>query len=205
LIEDNLKQVRKLVELDMDSLSIGKKIKHKMMATATWCTIPGFLCLSKLSSAMWLVGLLLSFLHANLFEFFFHRYYHNPKSWRFQAHAEHHVTQLAPNEAEHVTLFGASPLGILGLFAANSAPWLFTPIWPAVLVGFGIYLMLTEEIHWRAHLGGWIPAAFRKHHLGHHEFPPKNYNVWLPLGDWLFAINMSVEGAETTPAGRPQT
>ena len=31
MIEDNLKQVRKLVELDMDSLSIGKKIKHKMI------------------------------------------------------------------------------------------------------------------------------------------------------------------------------
>lgn len=169
-----------------DSLSIGKKIKRQMMATVLWCMLPGLLCSTKLSAAVWIVGLLLSFLYANIFEFFFHRWYHNPQSPRFKAHAEHHVTQFKENEPEHVTPFGGSPLGIMCLFGANIAPWLFTRLWPTVLVGFGCYIFLTEEIHWRAHLGGWIPEAFRRHHLGHHESPPKSFNVWLPLGDWLF-------------------
>lgn len=169
-----------------DSLQIGRKIKHQMMATTLWCMIPGFLCLSKLSLIVVFMGLLFSFLHANIFEFFFHRWYHDPKSPRFKSHAEHHTTQFTETEAEHVTLFGGSPLGIMTLFAVNIAPWLFVRIWPSILLGFGLYLLLTEEIHWRAHLGGWLPEAWRKHHLGHHEFPPKSFNVWLPIGDWLF-------------------
>jgi hypothetical protein len=170
----------------MDSLTIGRALKRKMTATTSWCMLPGFLCGLKFSPLAWIVGLVFALLHANIFEFLFHRWYHNPKSFRFQAHAEHHVTQFRPNEAEHVALFGGSPLGIMALLAVNIFPWLFTPIWPAVLVGFGAYILLTEEIHWRVHLGGWVPDAFRKHHLAHHEVPPRCYNIWMPLGDWLF-------------------
>ena len=169
--------------VDFCSASLSKR---KMAAATLWCMVPGLLCGLKLSPIMWLLGLVFAFLHANIFEFFFHKAYHDPKFFRFQAHAQHHVTQFRENEAEKVALFSGSPLGIMGLLAFNIFPWLFSPIWPSVLVGFGIYLILTEEIRWRVHLGGgWIPEAFRRHHLGHHEFPPKNFNVWLPLGDWL--------------------
>jgi hypothetical protein len=106
----------------MDSLTIGKRLKRKMVAATLWCMVPGLLCGLKLSPIMWLLGLVFAFIHANIFEFFFHKAYHDPKFFRFQAHAQHHVTQFRENEAEKVALFSGSPLGIMGLLAFNIFP-----------------------------------------------------------------------------------
>jgi hypothetical protein len=67
-------------------------------------------------------------------------------------------------EAEHVNLAG-SPLWVSLLFAVNLIPAAVVDlvfrflIAPGVLLAFTIYLIVTEEFHWRIHLGDWLPPA----------------------------------------------
>ena len=56
---------------------------------------------------------------------------------------------------------------------------------PAALLG---KLFPTSPVHWRIHMGGWLPSWLRfgrEHHLIHHDRPAGRYNVFLPLFDWL--------------------
>ena len=58
-----------------------------------------------------------------------------------------------------------------------------------VFVAWSIYLIVTEEIHWRIHMNGWLPPGLglaRAYHLSHHDVPNSRYNVFLPLFDFLF-------------------
>jgi hypothetical protein len=46
-----------------------------------------------------------------------------------------------------------------------------------------------EEIHWRIHLGGWLPVGLnwtRQYHLAHHDIPSGRFNVFFPVFDLLF-------------------
>jgi sterol desaturase/sphingolipid hydroxylase (fatty acid hydroxylase superfamily) len=57
-----------------------------------------------------------------------------------------------------------------------------------VFVGFSVYFILLEEIHWRIHLGEWLPpglGAARDYHLAHHDRPDARFNIFLPLWDIL--------------------
>ena len=57
-----------------------------------------------------------------------------------------------------------------------------------ILVGWSIYIMLAEEIHWRIHMQGWLPPGLRfarAYHMSHHDIPNSRYNVFLPLFDLL--------------------
>jgi sterol desaturase/sphingolipid hydroxylase (fatty acid hydroxylase superfamily) len=59
---------------------------------------------------------------------------------------------------------------------------------PGMLVMFSLYFVLTEEIHWRFHLGGWLPRwlqAARERHYVHHERPDGSFNIFLPVFDRL--------------------
>jgi len=39
-----------------------------------------------------------------------------------------------------------------------------------VLVNFSLYFILTEEIHWRFHMGGCLPSWLsRVRHMAHHD------------------------------------
>jgi hypothetical protein len=61
-----------------------------------------------------------------------------------------------------------------------------------MFAGFTIYFIAYEEIHWRFHLGGWLPGwlrAARNHHMLHHGSFEGRYNVFLPIFDWLFHRN----------------
>jgi hypothetical protein len=52
-----------------------------------------------------------------------------------------------------------------------------------------VYVILTEEIHWRIHMNAWLPPGFqlaRAYHMSHHDIPNSRYNVFLPLFDFLF-------------------
>jgi len=157
--------------------------RFKMLSAILACMLPALFFLRGLSWMSWLIGLPFALVYANIFEFWFHRWYHEPKSPLFKNHRDHHIHASDP---EHVDLFGGSFRGIAGLIAANIAPFVWLKSWPVILIGFGSYLVLTEEIHRRAHLGGWIPESFRRYHLAHHEVPVNKFNIWLPLGDWLF-------------------
>lgn len=66
-------------------------------------------------------------------------------------------------------------------------------------MAFAAYYLAAEEMHWRIHLGGWLPPglrALREYHLAHHDRPDARFNVFLPLFDWLFGTN---GGAATLP------
>ena len=150
----------------------------------------------------WLAGLGVGLLYANAYEYFFHRFLlHRPGSRLTAEHMRHHETVGLAEEALYVNFFGRPWIVVL-VFAVNSLPfiageWLLqVGIAPGVLVGFVVYFLASEEIHWRFHVGGWpgqgrdrLAAwlnATRAHHLIHHGRNDGRFNVFLPLWDWLF-------------------
>jgi hypothetical protein len=41
-----------------------------------------------------------------------------------------------------------------------------------------VYVIAVEEVHWRIHIGGWLPSwlhSGREHHLIHHDRPTGRY------------------------------
>jgi len=139
-------------------------------------------------------GFVLGFLYANGFEYCLHRFIlHGRRGFFRQEHIVHHATLSSPEIARYVN-FSSNPWGVVGLFLANAAPflfmqWYFHNVWTAgVFVGFAIYYVAFEEIHWRMHMGGWLPKWLRpaaRHHLLHHAQESAGFNVFLPIFDWL--------------------
>jgi len=146
----------------------------------------------------WFLGLCLGLLWGNAFEYAYHRWLlHRPRSAFGKGHLEHHANVGTPKEPEHVSL-GKSPLHIFFLFAANGilvivVDFLFDlRIAAGIFVGWSAYLITAEEIHWRIHLGGWLPRGLRfarAYHMSHHDLPNANYNVFLPIFDLLCGSN----------------
>ena len=148
---------------------------------------------------------------ANAFEYFYHRYLlHHTRGALGKGHILHHITSGKENEVEHLT-FGESPLYVMLLFSTNGSPmaladllWGFA-LGPGILLGFTAYFIAVEEIHWRIHLGSWLPPglrAARAYHLDHHDIPEGRYNVFCPLFDLLLGTAKSTSAA--TPAPRPR-
>jgi hypothetical protein len=145
--------------------------------------------------ARWLAGFLIGLVWANGFEYAYHRFVlHLPGSLVARGHLLHHATTGTSTEAKDVN-FGGSPLWVVLMFAANGAPVVAADLLfklgvaPGVLLGFAAYFIAVEEIHWRFHLGGWLPPGLRSvkaYHLAHHDRPDVRFNVFLPLFDWLF-------------------
>jgi hypothetical protein len=97
-------------------------------------------------------------------------------------------------EPEHVSL-GRRPFHIALLFASNGIVviafdlMLGFRVTPGIFVGWTVYLVAAEEIHWRIHMNGWLPPGLRfarAYHMSHHEVPNTRYNVFLPFCDVLF-------------------
>ncbi|MFQ5663413.1 MAG: sterol desaturase family protein [Terriglobia bacterium] len=179
------------------ALDRGHTIKRVTALTAVLCggvpaTILGVWFPSE--PEKWLVGFLVGLVWANGFEYAYHRFLlHLARSFFARRHLLHHGTTGTPAEAEHVNL-GGSPVWIALLFAANGAPVVAADVLfglgvaPAMLVAFVAYFVGVEEIHWRIHLGGWLPPGLRSaraRHLAHHQRPNAHFNVFLPLFDWL--------------------
>ncbi len=78
--------------------------------------------------------------------------------------------------------------------------WIFKNGWVAgVFVSFALYYMAFEEIHWRSHMGGWLPAWLvpaARHHLRHHADDRGRFNVFLPMFDWI-VLQLSGSSPET--------
>src|SRR5579864_9650146 len=111
----------------------------------------------------WLIGIAIGLVWGNAFEYAYHRWLlHWPQSSFGKGHLEHHMNVDTPEEPEHVTL-GRSPLHIIPLFLSNGLlvitldRLLDLRITSGILVGWTIYLIAAEEIHWRIHLQGWLP------------------------------------------------
>jgi hypothetical protein len=141
-------------------------------------------------------GLGFGFFYANGFEYCLHRFVlHSGRGLFFDQHMVHHTT-LAEPEAPRYVNFSRNPLGVVALFIANGVPflvaqWIFYNTWTAgVFASFAIYYIAFEEIHWRTHMGGWLPRWLHgaaRHHMLHHARDTGCFNVFFPLFDWLMA------------------
>ena len=140
-------------------------------------------------------GFLAAVLYANAFEYVLHRFaLHWGEGFLVQRHGLHHHTAGGPEEPRYVN-FATSPWVVVLVFILNAVPvWALESLSHAALgvgifAGFTLYFIAYEEIHWRFHLGGWLPGwmrAARQHHMLHHGGFEGRYNVFLPIVDWIF-------------------
>lgn len=139
-------------------------------------------------------GVVVGFIYANGFEYCLHRFLlHSGRGIFARQHIVHHATLNSPEAARYVN-FSSNPWGVVVLFFANAIPflfiaWIFRNGWVAgVFASFAAYYVAFEEIHWRSHMGGWLPRWLRpaaRHHLMHHAHDSGRFNVFLPLFDRL--------------------
>lgn len=140
-------------------------------------------------------GFLAGVLYANGFEYVLHRFLlHWGVGFLVQRHGLHHNTAGAAEEPRYVN-FATSPWVVVLVFALNALPimalelFLHVGLGAGIFASFTLYFIAYEEIHWRFHLGGWLPAslrAARNHHMLHHGGFEGRYNVFLPIFDWIF-------------------
>jgi Fatty acid hydroxylase superfamily len=141
------------------------------------------------------LGFMAGVLYANGFEYVLHRFFlHWGEGFLVQRHGLHHDTAGAAEEPRYVN-FATSPWVVVLVFVLNALPvfalefFLHTGLAPGIFAGFTLYFIAYEEIHWRFHLGGWLPGwlrAARNHHMLHHGGFEGRYNVFLPIFDWIF-------------------
>jgi hypothetical protein len=187
-------------ELTQIAVRHGCEKKRTNAIAAFLCgALPAVALSFHFSSVAWrasLIGLIVGLIWGNAFEYVYHRWLlHQSGSPLGAGHREHHAQIGTPEQAEHVALI-TSPVNIVLLFVINGVPaFLITSllglrgILSGVFVGWTVYLIATEEIHWRIHMNGWLPPGLRlarAYHIGHHARPNGRYNVFLPLFDFLF-------------------
>jgi hypothetical protein len=156
-----------------------------------------------------LVGLAIGIFFASFFEWTLHKYVmHRPVGkfrYAFQAHAVVHHQVFKADQTYHLqdekdketipmawwngavlTLIAAIPFVCISLLMGN---WGFTA---GGILAFAAYYCFYEYIHWCMHLPKARrvekPQWFRKlngHHLLHHRYMHKNFNVVLPIADYL--------------------
>ncbi|MGC2531316.1 MAG: sterol desaturase family protein [Candidatus Sulfotelmatobacter sp.] len=179
----------------------GRDKKRKNAIVALLCgAVPAVLLSFYSGSAasweLWLLGFIVGLIWGDGFEYVYHRWLlHRPRSPLGTGHHEHHAQIGTLEEAEHVALI-SSPLNVLLLFVINGVPAFLVAspmglrgFLSGVFIGWTVYLIVTEEIHWRIHMNGWLPAGLRfarAYHMCHHDIPNSRYNVFLPLFDLLF-------------------
>jgi hypothetical protein len=156
-----------------------------------------------------LAGLTVGIVFASFFEWTLHRYVMHRPVWNFryafQAHAVVHHKTFKADHSYHLIhekdketipmawwngplliLIGITPFSILSYFTGQ---------WAFLIGGFSaftFYYCFYEYIHWCMHLPKARrvekPSWFRKlngHHLLHHRYMHKNFNVVLPLADLI--------------------
>ncbi len=142
-----------------------------------------------------LYGFAAGLLYANAFEYVLHRFLlHWSNGYLARQHGLHHDNVGTPDEPRYVN-FASSPGVVVLLLLSNALPvfaaeaLFHAGLAPGMLMAFTAYYIVYEEIHWRMHLGGWLPRWMRfarTHHMLHHGEFEGRYNVFLPLCDWLF-------------------
>ena len=179
------------------SIARGRAIKTVNALTAVSCGALPAVALSLVLPAgfgKWLVGFVAGLLWASWFEYAYHRFLlHLPGTFFAQRHLEHHASVGTPTEPDHVN-FGSSPVWVVALFAINGLPMvavnllLRLGVAPGILLASAVYYIAVEEVHWRIHLGEWLPPGFRsarEYHLAHHMHPNARFNIFMPLWDAL--------------------
>ncbi len=185
------------LEFQPEALERARAIKRLNTLAAIFAGIlPAFILLLRIPTSIGrvLLGVLIGVIWANAFEYVYHRYIlHRPHSSFARRHGEHHRASGTNDEADHVN-FGGSPWWIVLLIVTNGLPVVLLDIryrlgvTAGILIAFSLYFVLVEEIHWRIHLGGWLPPGIegaRVYHMTHHNRPAGRYNVFFPLFDWI--------------------
>lgn len=160
--------------------------------------------------AFWMtIGFLASVVYASFFEWILHRFVmHRPVGkfdYAFRAHAVvHHQTFKADhtyhliNEKDKKTIpmawWNGPVLILLGMVPFIAVSWM-TGIWALTVGGVlacASYYGAYEYMHWCMHLPkkrnierSGIYFRLNGHHLLHHRYMHKNFNVVLPLADLL--------------------
>ena len=160
-------------------------------------------------SIFWFVGALVgNVIFASFFEWSIHRYVmHRPVGsfrYAFQAHAvvhhqvfkaDHTYHLVDPKDQETIPmawwngpvliLMGASPTLLL---SAITGHWIMLA---GAATTFVLYYLAYEYIHWCMHLPKarrvekpWLFRRLNGHHLLHHRYMHKNFNVVFPLADF---------------------
>lgn len=187
------------IEAHETAIRHGRIKKRNNAVTAVFCGIVPAVWLGFYSSVtwrQWCLGVLLGVIWGNAFEYIYHRWLlHRRRSPLGKGHREHHAQIGTPEEAEHVAL-ASSPRNVVLLFGVNGIPAFLVSaslgLWgllSGVFIGWALYLIGSEEIHWRIHTRGWLPPGLqfsRAYHMSHHEIPSGRYNIFLPLFDFLF-------------------
>lgn len=155
-------------------------------------------------------------LYCSMFEWSIHRYLmHQPLwsfSYPFKAHIRHHTifkadhTYHVQDESQKplittawwnaivVVLLGLIPVA-LGVMPFAILGWwaIFIAIIATSCVVFSAYYGTYEYIHWCMHLPkrrklekSWLFQKLNGHHILHHRYMGKNFNVVLPIADVLF-------------------
>jgi len=191
-------------ELTEIAVRLGRDKKRKNAIAALLCGVVPAMLLGRYSgsAASWkhgllgfIVGLIVGLIWGDAFEYVYHRWLlHRPRSPLGNGHHEHHAQIGTPEQAEHVALI-SSPLNIVLLYVINGVPAFLLAfrmgLWgilSGVFIGWTVYLIVTEEIHWRIHMNGWLPPGLRfarAYHMSHHDIPNSRYNIFLPLFDLL--------------------
>lgn len=177
----------------------GLRIKNNNLVAALLsgfilAGISTFFFRSTISPGRLLFALAVGILYANGFEYCLHRFLlHSGRGIFAQHHMVHHNTLHVPEAALYIN-FSRNPWGVVALFIANAVPFLllqrfFRAGWVAgVFLSFALYYMAFEEVHWRTHMGGWMPKWLKpasKHHLLHHARGTERFNIFLPIFDWV--------------------
>ncbi len=162
-----------------------------------------------------LVGFVVGVVFASFFEWTLHKYVmHRPVGnfrYAFQAHAVVHHGTFRANHTYHlidekdketipmawwngpvIILIGVTPFSILSYFTGH---------WAFVIGGFSAftsYYCFYEYIHWCMHLPKarrvekpWWFRRLNGHHLLHHRYMHKNFNVVLPVADLCLGTFMA--------------
>ena len=154
-----------------------------------------------------LIGFVAELVIASFFEWTLHRYVmHRPLGWLrypFQAHAVvHHQTFKADHtyhlhdDADKDTIpmawWNGPVLIAIGMLPMLGAAWALGS-WAlalGALLAIAGYYGVYEYLHWCMHLPktrhverSWIFFRLNGHHLLHHRYMHKNFNVILPLAD----------------------
>lgn len=154
-----------------------------------------------------IIGFLIAIVYGSFFEWSVHKYLmHRPLGafkYAFRAHAVVHHQVFKADHTYHLIhehdketipmAWWNGPVLILGSavpFAIFS--WIFGQ-WGLVTgaaIGMTAYYVMYERIHWCMHLPkarrleqSWLFRRLNGHHLLHHRYMHKNFNVVLPLAD----------------------
>jgi hypothetical protein len=157
---------------------------------------------------LWLsIGFICNIVYASFFEWFLHKFVmHRPIGgfrYAFQAHAvvhhqvfkaDHSYHLIEPEDRKTIPMawWNGPVLIVIGALPSILLSW-FLGHWALIggaIIAFSSYYAVYEYLHWCMHLPKqrrvekpWLFRRMNGHHLLHHRYMHKNFNVVLPIAD----------------------